>query len=137
MVHSCLDLQREFTNSKTDYVQSLVESRLFSANKNAENINRTDNVRITKQRGAITNHCCRGTARSSTFVFACALARVGVCVRVGAWARVRMHARARVALLIQHATRMRHIVSSFVVFLESPNFLTLSHKRHNFREESY
>jgi hypothetical protein len=37
-----------------------------------------------------------------------------------------------VALFIQHATRMRHIVTSFAVPL-APYFSTLSHKRHYFR----
>ena len=43
-------------------------------------------------------------------------------------------ARACVALLIQHATRMRYIVSSLVTSPNPPNFSTLSHKRHDFRE---
>ena len=38
---------------------------------------------------------------------------------------------ARVALLIQHATRMH-----LVVFLDPPDFLTLSHKRHDFQKET-
>jgi hypothetical protein len=42
---------------------------------------------------------------------------------------------ARVALLIQHAKRMRHIVLPFVASLASPNFSSLSHKRHDFREK--
>jgi hypothetical protein len=36
-----------------------------------------------------------------------------------------------VALLIQHATRMRHIVTSVVPPLASPHFSLLSHKRHD------
>ena len=35
------------------------------------------------------------------------------CVRVGDRASGCMHARALIALLIQHATRVRHIVTSF------------------------
>ena len=58
-------------------------------------------------------------------------------------ARARVRARARtcacvcvhVALLIQHEIRMRHIVTSFVAHLTSPYFLTLSHKRHDFRKK--
>ena len=40
-----------------------------------------------------------------------------------------------VALLIQHATRMCHIVTSFVAPLAPPYFSTLSHKRHDFRKK--
>ena len=39
------------------------------------------------------------------------------------------------ALLVQHATRMRHIVTSFVASLAPPYFSTFSHKRHDFREK--
>ena len=42
--------------------------------------------------------------------------------------------RKSVALLILHATRMRHIVTPFVAFLASSYFSTLSHKQHDFRE---
>ena len=41
---------------------------------------------------------------------------------------------ARVTLLIQHVTRMRLFVSSFVTSLAPPYFATLSHKRHDFRK---
>ena len=56
-----------------------------------------------------------------------------VCVRVGDRVRGRVHA--RVALLIQHAKRMRQIVASFVVAQASPYFSTLSHKRHDFQKK--
>jgi hypothetical protein len=46
---------------------------------------------------------------------------VGMCVRV--------------ALLIHHVTRMRHIVTSFVVPLSPQHFSTLSHKRNDFRKQ--
>jgi hypothetical protein len=36
-----------------------------------------------------------------------------------------MHVRARVALLIQHATRLRHILTSLVTPLALPNFSIL------------
>jgi hypothetical protein len=38
----------------------------------------------------------------------------------------------RVALLIQHAARMRHVETSFVAPLATPYFSTLSHKWHDF-----
>ena len=55
------------------------------------------------------------------------------CVRV----RVDILERGRVnvALLVQHITRMRHIVTSFVVPLAPPYFSTLSHKRRDFRKK--
>ena len=56
-----------------------------------------------------------------------------VCVCVGARARGRVHVRARVDLLIQHATRMRCIVLSFVATLATLQFSTLYHKRHVYR----
>ena len=40
-----------------------------------------------------------------------------------------------VSLLIQHATRMRHIVTSLVAPLAPPYFSTLSHKRYDFRKK--
>ena len=49
--------------------------------------------------------------------------------------RVSVLMRVRVALLIQHVTRMCHIGMSFVVPLAPPYFLTLSHKRHDFRKK--
>jgi hypothetical protein len=52
------------------------------------------------------------------------------CMRVGA--RAHEHACERVALLIQHAKRVRHIVSSSLAFLAAPHFSTLSHKRRDF-----
>ena len=52
-------------------------------------------------------------------------------MRVGA----RAHGRVHVALLIQHAMCMRHIVTSFVAPLAPPCFSTLSHKRRDFRKK--
>jgi hypothetical protein len=58
------------------------------------------------------------------------------CVWVSARARGRACASSHVALLIQNATRMRHIVLSFVASLFPPKaFLTLSHKHHDFQEK--
>jgi hypothetical protein len=55
-----------------------------------------------------------------------------ICVCPGAWAYA--CACVHVVLLIQHATLMRHIVTSFVVPLVPSYFSTLSHKRRNFRK---
>jgi hypothetical protein len=40
--------------------------------------------------------------------------------------------RGRVALFIQHATHMRHVVTLYVASLAAPYFSTLSHKWHDF-----
>jgi hypothetical protein len=40
-----------------------------------------------------------------------------------------------VTLLIQHATRMRHIVTSFVALLAAPHSSTLSHKRRDIQKK--
>jgi hypothetical protein len=61
-------------------------------------------------------------------------ARVGLCVHVYVGAQTHACVSARVALLIQHATLMLHILS-FVTSPAPPNSLTLSHKRHDFRKE--
>jgi hypothetical protein len=41
----------------------------------------------------------------------------------------------RIASLIQHAKRMRHIVTSFLASFAPPYFSTLSHKEHDFRKK--
>jgi hypothetical protein len=57
------------------------------------------------------------------------------CVHLVTRARGRVHAHTcNVALLIQHATRMRHVVTSLVVPLCPPYFSTLSHKQCSFRK---
>jgi hypothetical protein len=68
-----------------------------------------------------------------TYLFVCVC--MHACVRVcpGAWAFA--YSRVHVALLIQHATRMRYTVTSFVASLALPYFSTLPHTRHNFREK--
>ena len=62
---------------------------------------------------------------------------VRLCVRAcgypGAWAYICAYG--HVALLIQHATRMRHIVTSFVAPQSPPYFSTVSHKRCDYRKK--
>jgi hypothetical protein len=69
---------------------------------------------------------------------------VCVCVRARSrtWERVGCPgewacscACARVALLIQYAMCMRHIMKCFVAFLAPPHFSTLSHGRRDFRKK--
>jgi hypothetical protein len=67
-------------------------------------------------------------------VCARARARARGCMRVDARTRGCVHACACVALLIQHAMCVRHIVKSFVAYLSPPHFSTLFHKRHDFRK---
>ena len=67
----------------------------------------------------------------SLCVHACA------CVRArgysGAW--VSACAYVHIALLFQHATRMRHVVTSFVARLSPIYFSTLAHKRYDSRKK--
>ena len=59
-------------------------------------------------------HCCHGKAISITY---------SECVFV--------------ALVTQHAMRMRSTVLSSVDFVAVPYFFTLSHKRYDFQEKSF
>ena len=92
--------------------------------------NKTGNVRVTQHWDAFANNCWNGKTINITYLCECdgARARVYVCPRARACACV------HVALLIQRATRVRHIVTSFVAPLSPPYFSTLSHKRHDFRK---
>ena len=85
--------------------------------------NKTGNVRITSGWGASVNQCCRGKAKNITYLCVC----VRACVCPGAWVHV--------ALFIQNATRMRHIVTSFVVPLAPSYYSTLSDKRYDFQKK--
>jgi len=72
----------------------------------------TVNVRINlNTEGLSPNHCCCGKALSTIY---------SQCVSV--------------ALIIQQAERMRPIVLSSAAYLAGQYFSTLSHKRHDFRE---
>ena len=83
------------------------------------------------------NHCSRGKAISIIYSPTCASMRVRACVRAcgypGAWGCACAYV--RVDMLIQHATRMRHVVMSFVAPLAPPHFSELSHKQCNFRKK--
>ena len=70
-------------------------------------------------------NCC-GEAINITYLCVCVCAHTSM--HACAWVRV------HVALLIQHTTCMLHIVTSFLAPLAAPYFLTLSHKRHDFRK---
>ena len=69
---------------------------------------------------------------SITYWSVCARACVRACDYPGAWACAFSYV--HIALLMQHATRMRHIVTSFVAPRSPLYFSTLSHKRCNFRK---
>jgi hypothetical protein len=70
------------------------------------------------------------------YLFVCVCARVSECKRVRAWGarvgmavgtRARVYAAARVVLLIQNATRMRHIVhglSGSTIFVDFMSYTT-------------
>jgi hypothetical protein len=79
------------------------------------------------------NHCCCGKAISITYWFVCAYLRARACVHMDTRARGCVHV--HTALLIQHSTRIRHIVTSFVAPMAPPYILTLSHKRCDFRKK--
>ena len=67
-------------------------------------------------------------------VCVCVCARACACGCPGAaWACA--CACVHVVLFIQHATHMRHIVTSFVAHLVLQYFSTLCHKRHDFRKK--
>jgi hypothetical protein len=63
-------------------------------------------------RRVFQNHCYCGKAVSVTYWSVCACFRVRACGYAGAWACAWSYV--HIGVLIQHATRMRHVVTSFV-----------------------
>jgi hypothetical protein len=73
----------------------------------------------------LQNHCCRAKALRISYFCVCARALVGECILVycvGVDAEARACACARAALLIQQATRIRHIVCGLS---DSPTFFDI------------
>jgi hypothetical protein len=68
-------------------------------------------------------------------VCVCVRACVRACVHLSNRARGRVHAHKHVALIIQHAKRIRHIVTSFVASSSPPYYSALSHKWCDFRKK--
>jgi hypothetical protein len=75
------------------------------------------------------NNCCSGKAISITYWSVCACLRVRACAYPGVWACACAYV--HIALLIQHATRVR-IVTSFMATRSQLNYSTFSHKRCSF-----
>jgi hypothetical protein len=82
---------------------------------NKKNTNNTSNVRVN----VIFRRLCVTTSVVS----------IAICIP---------HSdRVSVALVIQTAKRMRHIILPFVACPNLPNVSTLSHKRHDFRKKVF
>jgi hypothetical protein len=84
------------------------------------------------------NHCCCGKAITITYWSVCACLRVRACVHMCMWIPGRVDVCMRIdacSLANSNATRVRHIVTSFVAPRPPPNFSTLSHKRCDFRKK--
>ena len=79
--------------------------------------------------------CARACLPTCARKRVCACVCVCVCGAGSSGASTCAYAWLHVVFLIQHATRMRHIVTSFVASLAAPHFSTLSHKRHDFRKK--
>ena len=87
--------------------------RLFGG-YDKEHVFYTSNVPATSNKARSRNQCCREKAVNITH---------SGCVSV--------------PLVIQHVIRMRPIILSSVAYLTLQCFLTLCHKRHDFRKEKF
>jgi hypothetical protein len=127
------------TDKRLDMTKLIIAFHNFG-NAPKSNRKNTDNVRVMQYRRASTksflpltsNKYCRFTrAFSHLGALACLRVCTCECICAGAWGYA--CACSRVVLLIQHAKRMRHI---FICNLyRFTIFLTLFHKRHDFREK--
>jgi hypothetical protein len=104
--------------------------------------NNTSNIHITEHWGAFAKPLLWTSNKYYIFLCVCVCVCVHVCVRarerVYEWVGARglgLCMRTCVALLIQYATLMHHIVFVSVASLAPPHFCTLSHKRHDFRKK--
>jgi hypothetical protein len=109
------------TAAHTQHGHTLKQASLVSRNK-------TGNVNVTVKcfSESLLQWKSNSVLHIDLYVYAC----IRTCV---ACACACVH----VALLIQHETRMRHIVTSFVARLALPYFSTLSHKRRDYGEKNY
>jgi hypothetical protein len=111
---------------------------LFALKK--RNRNKRDMVRNIEARSR--DRSCRLKTKSISYFFVCVCARTHECVSVCPCVRLcgcvgsllYARARSRVALLTQHAKRMRRVILSSAASLAPPHFSSLSHKRHDFRK---
>ena len=78
----------------------------------------------------LPNDCCRAGDKKFIQISVIGCVRGRVCMCVGS--RACAFAYARVALLTQHAKRIRRVILLSVTCLAPSHFSTLSHKRHDF-----
>jgi hypothetical protein len=93
--------------------------------------NKRGNVRMTSHWDASTKPALPRKVYYYIFLCMCAC----VCAYICVWLGARACACVRVGLIIQHATRMHHVVLSFVASLAPLKISTLSHKWRDFQEK--